>query len=76
VSFWGIPKVVSAGSKTEGSCRFGAQGAMIRHLVGQKLPLARPAQAIYSRNFIWENTIASLNEKGGCREANWQIISE
>jgi hypothetical protein len=24
----------------EGSCRFGAQGAMIRHLAGKKLPFA------------------------------------
>jgi hypothetical protein len=38
VSFWGTPNVVPAGSKMAGSCRFGAQGAMI---LGKKLPLAR-----------------------------------
>jgi hypothetical protein len=40
MSFWGTPNVVPAGSKMAGSCRFGAQGVMIRHLVGKKLPLA------------------------------------
>jgi hypothetical protein len=39
VSFWGTPSVVPAGSKMEGSCRFGAQGAMIRQLVVEKISL-------------------------------------
>jgi hypothetical protein len=43
VSFWGTPNVVPAGSKLQGSCRFGARTAMI---FGKKLPLAR----IGSRN--------------------------
>jgi hypothetical protein len=39
VSFWGTPKVVPAGSKMKGSCRFGAPAAMIRHLVVEKISL-------------------------------------
>jgi hypothetical protein len=34
--FGGHPMVFSAGSKMNGSCRLGAQAAMIRHLVVEK----------------------------------------
>jgi hypothetical protein len=37
VSFWETPKVVLAGSKMKGSCRFGAPAAMIRHLIVEKI---------------------------------------
>jgi hypothetical protein len=37
--FWGgHPSLFSAGSKMKGSCRLGAQAAMIRHLVVEKFP--------------------------------------
>jgi hypothetical protein len=37
--FGGHPRLFSAGSKMNGSCRFAARAAMIRHLVVEKISL-------------------------------------
>jgi hypothetical protein len=61
VFFWGTPNVVPAGSKMEGSCRFGAQAAMIRHLVVEKISLTPDFRGIMYLIFEIEFFLAIVN---------------
>jgi hypothetical protein len=51
----------------EGSCRFGAQGAMIRHLVGKKLPLARAGTTlvVIGTSFIKSSNLKQIFSVAG-----------